>query len=484
MEFRLHGPPEVIDRGSAVAVDGAKRRVSRAPPTAADGEPDGSRLVGRPGQVLVAALLAIVLGSCGGDDEPPVAAPAKARAVASTSCSPMTYGGEGAPRFVVGVVGPFQGAFSDHGIQNAQAVKLVLQSRGWAAGDERVAVQVCDESSARKDVDLSKCSRVGRALADNPSVIAVIGPTTSSCATAMLPALNSSRADPVPVVSPGTTYLGLTRKGPGVAPGHPERLYPTGVRNYVRLSPPDDAQAAAAAMVARQAGARRTFAVHDHTDYGSGAALAFQAAAPHVGLQAAGTERWDARADGYRELAARIARSGADAVYVAGYITSNGPRLIRDLRRGLGRDVPVFAPDGFNQPTAIVEGAGADADGVTLTLATAPNSALPAEGRRWAAAFLRRFGARPCCYAVNAGQAIEVVMDAIDRSDGSRVDVLERLRSARVRDGLLGDFSFDEYGDTTLRTVALYRIENGRLRFEKTVEIPAELLVATRATRP
>jgi branched-chain amino acid transport system substrate-binding protein len=428
---------------------------------------------------LIAAvvLLAAGLGACGSDEGGSATrAPPVAKAVPTTVCSPLTYGGDGKPSLVVALVGPLQNAFSDHGIQNAQAVKLVMQQRGWRAGEHRIAIQVCDESSADAYVDLEKCKRNAAAFAENPSVIAVIGPTLSSCAAAMIPRLNEADGGPVPQVGTGNTYLGLTRAGPGVEEGDPERLYPTGRRNFLRPTPPDDAQAAAAVIVAGQGGARRTFALHDGDTFGKGLAGAFQEAAKRHGLAPVGIERWDAKAAGYRDLAARIRASGADAVYVAGYVTSNGPRLIRDLGAGLGSDVQLLAPDGFNQPTAIVEGAGARADGLVITLAAAPVRALPAEGRRWAGQFESRWGSKPCCYAVVTGQVTQIVLDAIERSDGTRAGVLDSLFSTKVSGGLLGDFSFDRFGDTTLSSIATYRIHGGRVRFERMVEVPQALL--------
>ena len=422
--------------------------------------------------IAIALVVLAAAASCGRDDGPQ--APPVARAVSTSVCSPMAYGGEGSPRFLVPLVGPLQGAFSDHGIQNAQAIKLVLQKRGWRAGDHTVAIQVCDESSADEDLDVDKCERDAKAFAHNPSIVAVVGPSSSSCAAAMVPPLNEAAGGPLPVVGIGNTYLGLTRPGPGVQ-DDPDRLYPTGGRSYFRTVAADDAQAAAAVLVARQAGARRTFAIHDGEAYGQGLAGAFQASARLAGLTPVGTARWDGAAPGYGPLAARIRRSGADAVYVGGLITSNGPRLIRDLRAGLGDRVQLMAPDGFNQPTAIVEGARELAEGLTISLAAAPIRALPPPGRRWAAEFRKRWGASPCCYAVHAGQVMNLVLDAIASSDGSRADVLRNLQGTSVRGGLVGDFRFDRC-DTTLTTVATYRIRGGRLHYEQTLEVPRALL--------
>lgn len=427
---------------------------------------------------LTAAVLGLAcaaVAACGEDDAAPAPA-AAARPLAVASCSPVTYGGDGRPQALVVLVGPLQNAFSDHGVQNAQAVKLVLEQRGWRAGGYGVGVQVCDESSDEDFVDLEKCERNADAVARNPGVLAVIGPTLSSCAGAMLPILNRAPGGSVALAGTGNTYLGLTREGPGVEPGDPAAKYPTGRRTYVRTVPADDAQAAAGVLALRDAGARRPFLLHDGDAFGRGLAESAAAAAEGAGMSPAGTARWNGRADDFRALARRVRAARADAVYLGGYVTSNGPRLVRDLRDALGADVPFAAPDGFNQPTALVEGAGARADGLIITLSAVPNRELPERGRRWARAFERRYGTRPCCYAVHAGQIAELALDAIADADGRRDRVVKALMGAQVRNGLVGDFRFDRHGDSTLRTVSTYRIRDGRLRYDRVIEVPEELL--------
>jgi ABC-type branched-subunit amino acid transport system substrate-binding protein len=193
-------------------------------------------------------------------------------------------------------------------------------------------------------------------------------------------------------------------------------------------------------------------------------------------MQIAGTGRWDRRAKGYDGLAQRIRRSGADGVYLGGYAIDNGAQLVRDLRDALGPGTPILSPDGFNQPERIVEGAGDGAEGLVVTIASVPARALPPNGQRFAREFERRFGALPCCFSVQTAEATNVVLDAITRSDGSRASVLRNIFRTRVRDGLLGSFELDRYGDTTLRRVAVYRIRAGRLRYVNALSPATELL--------
>ena len=81
--------------------------------------------------------------------------------------------------------------------------------------------------------------------------------------------------------------------------------------------------------------------------------------------------------------------------------------------------------------------------------------ALGPEGRR----FARELGDASTTYGtVESGQATEVVLDAIARSDGTRASVLRRLREARVKNGILGTFGFDANGDITSASVPILRI--------------------------
>jgi branched-chain amino acid transport system substrate-binding protein len=428
-------------------------------------------------QIVAALACAIALATvaaCGESGERP--APA-ARPLPTSMCGPVTYGGDGLPQLLIVNSGSLQGPFSDHGVQNAQATKMILAKRGWRAGQFTVGLQVCDEASAGSPLpDEKKCARNARAFAADPSVIAVLGPVTSTCARAMVPVLNSARGGPLPIVSMGTTYLGLTRKGPGVATGDPESLYPTGRRSYARMAPADDAQAAAAALYAQGLGVHRPYVLHHDDAWGIGVAAAFGTTVERLGMQIAGTGRWDRRAKGYDELAQRIHRSGADGVYLGGYAIDNGAQLVRDLRDGLGPATPILSPDGFNQPERIVEGAGDRAEGLVVTIASVPARALPPNGQRFAREFKRRFGALPCCFSVQTAEATNVVLDAITQSDGSRASVLRNIFRTRVRNGLLGSFELDRYGDTTLRKIAVYRIRAGRLRYVNALSPTTELL--------
>jgi ABC-type branched-subunit amino acid transport system substrate-binding protein len=73
-------------------------------------------------------------------------------------------------------------------------------------------------------------------------------------------------------------------------------------------------------------------------------------------------------------------------------------------------------------------------------------------------------------------QAAEVFLQAIARSDGTRGSVLEELRRAHVKNGVLGSFRFDARGDMSPRVITVQRVQQGRIVFNRLISVPAELV--------
>jgi branched-chain amino acid transport system substrate-binding protein len=432
----------------------------------------------RPTALISIWVLALMLSTCGGgegEQEPEIP---PARALDASGCSPVLFGGPGGPDLRVVGSTALQGQFIDHGVQIAQSLRLVLAERDWRAGEFGVGLQLCDETTAASsdDSDPERCRSNAQRFSRNRSVIAVAGPWSTTCALEMLPILNRAAGGPLAAISGSTTYVGLTRPGPGVARGEPAKYFPTGRRSFVRVVPADDVQGAAGAVFVKRQDAGRVFVLNDDQPYGSGIAEAFRLTAERSGLNVVGTEAWDPDAHDFRDLADRVRAAGADAVYLGGFVSNNGVRLIKDLRAALGPEGLIVGPDGFATPGLIVEGAGAAAEGFTWTIPTLPNDRLPESGRELAAEFEQRFGSAPCCFAVQAAESASMIMEAIESSDGRRSQVNENLLDARVEDGYLGDFAIDRYGDTTLTTFGVYRIEEGRVRFDTAIAPAAELV--------
>ena len=120
----------------------------------------------------------------------------------------------------------------------------------------------------------------------------------------------------------------------------------------------------------------------------------------------------------------------------------------------------LLGTSGFTPIGYLFERAGPAARGMYVSLVGQVPQRLGARGRR----FTREFGATQGGAEVElaplyAAQAAEVLLDAIARSDGTRSSVTKELFKTRVKNGILGSFSFDRNGDTTLNQVTMLRAE-------------------------
>jgi branched-chain amino acid transport system substrate-binding protein len=372
-------------------------------------------------------------------------------------CAPVLASGD-ADLLVVSDLA-LQGGIRENAPQVEQAIAFVLREHGFRAGRFRLAYQSCDDSIASTGLfDEAKCRANARAYARNQDVVAVVGTLNTPCTIAALPELNTAPGGGVAMISPFNSFQGLTRAGPGVPSELPASLYPTGRRNYVRVFPTDDLQGAALALHARERGGERVFVLDDgEPDFGALLATNFETAARRLGLTVAGRSSWDPRAASYEELADRVAASRATAVFVGGLLDTNAARVIRDLRERLPRRVDILA-NGVPIPL-LVQRAGPAAFGTYVSFTGIVTSTLPRAGARFVERFSRtQAGVAVEPTAVYAAQATEVLLDAIGRSDGTRASVVDELFRTRVRNGLLGSFSFDGNGDISESPVTILQV--------------------------
>lgn len=384
------------------------------------------------------------------------------RPLPATSCEPILYGGEGEPDVLIASDLMLQGGARVLTTQMAQSIAFVLRERGFRAGRHRVAYQSCDDSIATTGLsDPAKCAANARAYAGNPDVLGVVGTFNSSCAVDVIPILNRAAGGGLAMVGPTTSYVGLTRGGPGASAEGLASLYPTGSRNFVRVSPADDTQMAALALTVRRLGHTRVALLDDgEPGYGLALAAGFERVARRVGLRIVMRESWDPQARSYRGLAEAVRRSDAQAVVLSGLLDTNGPQVVRELRAELDPSVDLLGPDGFTPVSLLLERAGGAGRGMYVSLNGHTLERLGPAGKRFVRAFAAtQPGADIQPSALYAAQSAEVLLDAIGRSDGTRASVIRELFATRVEGGLLGDFTFDENGDISESPITILRAE-------------------------
>jgi branched-chain amino acid transport system substrate-binding protein len=414
---------------------------------------------------MLIAVLAFAAAGCGGDDDEEAAGTETAveepaagggvEALPSSSCTGVEFEGEGEPDVLITTDVPLQGSSRAQSLQIVKATRFILGQRNWKAGDLNIGYQSCDDSTAQAAKwDSGKCSQNAQAYAGNEKVVGVIGTFNSGCAAIEIPVLNQAPGGAIPMVSPANTFVCLTEGGPGCEASEPDKYYPTGTRNYVRVVAHDIYQGAAVAEFAKSIGVTNVFILNDKEAYGLGVARRFQGAITAVGIKEAGFAAWDPKSSSYEALMRQIKQSGADAVFLGGLTDENGGQVIKDKVAVLGPndgDVKLLAPDGFTQQSTITEAGVENANGMFMSVAGVPIEELTGEGKTFIDAFQVELGQEKVDpYAAYGAQAATILLDAIESAGSDRAAIIEALFATKVEDGILGSFEINENGDPTL----------------------------------
>src|SRR5207248_9749114 len=103
-----------------------------------------------------------------------------------------------------------------------------------------------------------------RRAAGDRRTVAYIGELDTGASAVSVPVLDQKG---ILQVSPADGLAGLTRTG-GALRGEPEKYYPDPRRNFARVAPPDNRQAAALAAYMQELGVERLYVANDGGGYG------------------------------------------------------------------------------------------------------------------------------------------------------------------------------------------------------------------------
>lgn len=389
-------------------------------------------------------------------------------------------GGGGVPEgetLIVGIDLPMQGASKDASEATVNAMRLYLEQQGGKAGKYKIELKVYDDSTAAKGAwDDATCAKNAQDHVANAKEVAVMGTYNSGCAKIEVPVLNQDPNGPLLMISHANTNPGLTKSWD---PGEPDKFYPTGKRNYARVITTDDYQGTAAAQfTAKDLKVKRCAVLNDNQTYGQGVAKAFVDEAKRQGIEILGNDAWDSKQPNYTALFTNIKGKNPDCVYVGGIFDNNGGQLVKDKVKILGDNdtVKLIGPDGFTGYPDLDK--LAEAQGMYMTFAGLASEQLRAAGGTGGAfldAYKAKYGADPATnYALYGVLALQVIMQAIEKSDGTRKSVNDQIFggegiSVSGSTSMLGkDVKIDpKTGDVNVRDISVLIMKDNTEAFHK-----------------
>jgi branched-chain amino acid transport system substrate-binding protein len=382
----------------------------------------------------------------------------------AAACTPPTGGAGNTVKIVSSL--PMTGSAVGQNQTIVNGIKQVIDEANSTACDGKIKINFesyDDATAAQGKWDPAQVTSNANKAVSDKSVVAVIGHFNSGAAKLSIPILNK---DNLVMVSPANTYPGLTKPGKGEA-NEPNVYYPNGKRNYARVVPADDLQGVAAANWAKSLGVKKVYILDDQELYGKGLATIFNASAKKQGIQVLGQEGIDAKASDYKALMTKIKALGPELIYFGGTTQTNAGQLIKDMRNvGMTADkVKFMGPDGtFEQ--ALIDAAGKDAEGVYATFGGVPAKELKGAGQKWYDSYKKKYNSEPEAYAAYGYEAAKVVVDAINQvCKNDRAAIRDAVMNTKNFNGVLGTWSFDQNGDTTLTTLSGNVVKNGKWTF-------------------
>jgi branched-chain amino acid transport system substrate-binding protein len=370
---------------------------------------------------------------------------------------------------------PLTGSMQGTGGDAVEAVKMCLADFGNAAGGFALTYEALDDAVAASNgtFDAGQESENANKVINDQDAVVYMATYNSGAAKISIPILNQAG---MAQISYANTYPGLTKAIPNATEeGEPDKYYPTGKRNYMRVCPADDIQGAASADWATKEMSRKaTYVLHDQSLYGKGVAAVFRNQFEKNGGTVLGFDGYDPKASDYQALMTSIADKNPDIVYCGATVNNNPAKVLQDMRSVMDPDQVIFlGPDGLIN-AAFVQGAGDAAEGAYVTFGGYPPDKLAELGGPGADYVKRisdKLGHTPDAYATYGYETTVVVLQTIERvGEKDRGKILDAMFKTEGFKSLLGGtWSFTETGDTNSSVISLSLIKDGKFAFQKAI---------------
>jgi branched-chain amino acid transport system substrate-binding protein len=365
---------------------------------------------------------------------------------------------------------PLQGRSAAVSQQIVDGEKLALHDAGARAGMFKINYDSLDDSSPTSgEWNPGVTETDAKVAAQDTSTIAYLGDLDSGATAVSLPFMNGAG---ILQISPGSPYVGLTSSFEA-GQDEPARFYPSGKRTFVRLQPGDIAQAEAQVQLMRSLNVRKLYVLDDQDPFEEPLANIVADYAERAGIVVVARDSISMVAGAvFTGEVEKIAESHAQAVFLAGGEGAGEAALWRDLHSA-EPSLLLLGSSGMAGEAFTAQIGAAEAN-TYLTTPVLPSRLYPPSAQRVLGDYRATFGVEGGAYALYGYEAMTVVLDAI-RSSGARGDdrqtVIDHVFDTRGRNSVLGRYSVEPDGETTLPQYAIDRVTGGRPVFLRAVTV-------------
>jgi len=361
---------------------------------------------------------------------------------------------------------PLQGPTAAISEQIVDGEKLALADAGGRAGPFKIEYDSLDDANPKTGQwEPGLTATDAKLAAQDTSTIAYLGELDSAATAVSLPFINAAG---ILQISPTSPYVGLT-SSLDAGQDEPERFYPSGKRTFVRLAPGDIAQAAAQVQLLRSLGVHKLYVLDDQDAFQVPLADIVASDAESAGITVLAHDSLSTEASSvFTGEVEKIVHKGAQAVFLAGGEGKGTARLWRELSSA-SPDLLLFT-SATTVDEEFASQIGAAAANTYLTTPMLPVSLYPSSAKAVLGRYHGAFGSEGGAYALYGYEAMTLVLDAI-RSAGARGNdrqtVIDHVLATHNRNSVIGRYSVQADGETTLTRYGVERVSDGRMVFDR-----------------
>ncbi len=379
-------------------------------------------------------------------------------ALAASACL-VTPMGSGTSKVTIKIGSDFPTCTAD-AKATENGVRFALQQRQAAGGSLGFTLLYegfddCRQGEFSPDAGTAN---VRRMLADN-AFLGMVGPYDSNVALEEIPVAAPQHFT---MVSPSNTNPCLT-KNLVTCPFHPQKLRGGNPNNYFRVATTDDNQSPSMADYAYlKMNLKRVGVLDDSTVRGVAKANEFEAEFRKLGGTTMRASYRKDRTRDWRPILLAFREFGADGVYAGGSAEQN-ICIPRRQMKDIGWEAPFLSWEGIFS-TRCIDDAAANSVAMYFTDVLANAARIPGAASA-IAAFQKAFPGPSdfSFYTMHAYDATNMLVSAIERAigdAGGKMPSREQVRAemAKTKDfvGVMGTYSFDQNGDTTLEIMSVW----------------------------
>lgn len=268
-------------------------------------------------------------------------------------------------------------------------------------------------------------------------------------------------------------------KIPAVAPSATNPQVTLGNEYYFRVCFLDPFQGEVMANYAYEDGLTKAAVITQlGDDYSSGLGNFFLKAFKDLGGEIVSEEQFQTGDTDFKAILANVKNANPDVIFAPSSVAT-APLLIKQARE-LGIEAKIMAGDTWENQ-AIIDNAGADAEGVALSTFFDENDTSSPLAGDFVKGFKEFLNGNSEYLTKNGGDGVaavsalgydayNVVVEALKVAQATNGEAVKEALKGLSVDGVTGSISFDENGDAKKDMAYIKVIEDGQFKFDRTVK--------------